>query len=210
MPLHDWTRVRSGIDTTSMFYGCPRSPINSIVGGPEPDVVALEMDEFEFPGGDGSVSLMADAPPQPQTSFVIAAETERYASKANRVAIRHSLGKLLAVIKLVSPGNKGSQYAMRSFVQKTVGLRYDDVNALIIDPFPPSDRDPQGIHPAIWDEIMEATFVLPPLRNRTRVSYQTLPVKTAYVEPVAVGSPLPDMPLFLHGDFYVNVPLEAT
>jgi hypothetical protein len=32
----------------------------------------------------------------------------------------------------------------------------------------------------------------------------------AFIEPVAVGDPLPDMPLFLDDDFYVNVPLEET
>jgi hypothetical protein len=41
-------------------------------------------------------------------------------------------------------------------------------------------------------------------------AYQVSPVKTAYVEPAAVGAKLPDMPLFLYHDFYVQVPLEAT
>ena len=31
-----------------------------------------------------------------------------------------------------------------------------------------------------------------------------------YVEPVAVGDPLPDMPIFLTADRYVPCPLEAT
>lgn len=32
----------------------------------------------------------------------------------------------------------------------------------------------------------------------------------AYVEPVAVGDALPDMPIFLTGQRYVPCPLEAT
>ncbi len=32
----------------------------------------------------------------------------------------------------------------------------------------------------------------------------------AYVEPVAVGDTLPDMPIFLKPDFYVPAPLETT
>jgi len=32
----------------------------------------------------------------------------------------------------------------------------------------------------------------------------------AYVEPVRVGIDLPEMPLFLEEDRYINVPLEAT
>jgi hypothetical protein len=33
---------------------------------------------------------------------------------------------------------------------------------------------------------------------------------SAYVEPVAVGDPLPEMPLFLEPELYVPVPLETT
>ena len=44
----------------------------------------------------------------------------------------------------------------------------------------------------------------------TLAAYQASPIKTAYVEPVAVGDVLPDMPLYLDSDFYVNVPLEET
>jgi len=33
---------------------------------------------------------------------------------------------------------------------------------------------------------------------------------TAYVEPACVGEVLPDMPLFLTPEHYINVPLENT
>ena len=81
---------------------------------------------------------------------------------------------------------------------------------LVIDPFAPTSRDPHGIHKAIWDEIADEPFELPDQRKLTLVAYQAAPIKTAYVEPYAVGACLPDMHLFLHNDFYVNVPLEAT
>ena len=35
-------------------------------------------------------------------------------------------------------------------------------------------------------------------------------MRAAYVEPVAVGDQLPDMPLFLTNDRHVMVPLEPT
>jgi hypothetical protein len=35
-------------------------------------------------------------------------------------------------------------------------------------------------------------------------------VPRAYFERLAVGQPLPDMPVFLTPDHYVNVPLEPT
>jgi hypothetical protein len=34
--------------------------------------------------------------------------------------------------------------------------------------------------------------------------------KTAYVEPIAVGDPLPSLPLFLGPDIYVPSPLESS
>ena len=51
---------------------------------------------------------------------------------------------------------------------------------------------------------------MPADRPLTLAAYQAAPIKTAYVEPFAVGQSLPEMPLFLHNDFYINVPLEAT
>lgn len=181
-----------------------------IIGGPEPDVVTLQQNDIEFPASEVNSATMTEAPARPQTQFVIPVEVERYAAKANRVVIRHSLGKVVAVVEVVSPGNKDSRHALRSFVEKTVNLLYDNVNLLVIDPFPPGPRDPQGIHKAIWDEITDEPFELPSDRQLTLAAYQAAPIKTAYVEPYAVGRPLPDMPLFLHNDFYINVPLEAT
>jgi len=37
-----------------------------------------------------------------------------------------------------------------------------------------------------------------------------LRIDTAYVEPIAVGDRLPDMPLFLYDEHYINLPLEET
>lgn len=181
-----------------------------VIGGPEPDVVTLQQNDIAFSDNGSSLATMTDAPPKPKTKFVIPVEVERYAAKANRVVVRHSLGRVVAVVELVSPGNKDSRHALRSFVEKTVDLLYGNINLLVIDPFPPSPRDPQGIHKAIWDEITDEPFELPSDRKLTLAAYQAAPIKTAYVEPFAVGQPIPDMPLFLHNDFYINVPLEVT
>jgi hypothetical protein len=44
----------------------------------------------------------------------------------------------------------------------------------------------------------------------TLVSYSASHVKTAFIEPVAVGDKLPEMPLFLEPERYVLVPLAST
>lgn len=41
-------------------------------------------------------------------------------------------------------------------------------------------------------------------------SYSAGALPKAYVEPLAIGSILPEMPLFLEEDWYITVPLEST
>jgi len=227
MPIHNWSQVRSGtyhnfhyrwiaaiIDRLNAGILPPGyfAMAEQIVGGPEPDVVALK--NFTELFSESPTGRVAVAEPavvtQPTTRFVMKADPERYAHKANQVVVRHELGRVHAVIEIISSGNKDSQHAIRSIVEKSVSMIRHDINLLIIDPFPPTPRDPQGLHQLIWNEVTDQPFELPLDRPLTMAAYQTQPVKTAYVEPIAIGSALPTMPLFLNGEFYVNVPLEKT
>jgi hypothetical protein len=99
---------------------------------------------------------------------------------------------------------------MRDFIDKTVGFMRQGVHLLIVDLFPPSPRDPFGIHKAIWDEIHEEDFAIPEGKDRIVASYEMGGERVAYVEPVAVGDALPTMPLFLTTGVHIRVPLEAT
>jgi hypothetical protein len=78
-----------------------------------------------------------------------------------------------------------------------------------VDLFPPTKRDPR-IHAAIWDAITEEAFALPPDKSLTLAAYMSDLTVKAFVNTVAVGDRLPDMPLYLEPDGYVLVPLEAT
>ena len=51
---------------------------------------------------------------------------------------------------------------------------------------------------------------IPADKPLTLAAYDAGPPMNAYVEPVAVGDTLIDMPLFLAPGWYVSVPLEAT
>jgi hypothetical protein len=84
------------------------------------------------------------------------------------------------------------------------------INLLVVDLFPPSRRDPEGIHPAIWSGFNAEPFALPSDKRLTLASYVVDTLKTAYVEPVAAGDSLPAMPLFLDTRRYIRVPLEET
>jgi hypothetical protein len=87
---------------------------------------------------------------------------------------------------------------------------------LIVDPFPPTPRDPGGIHKAIWDAIEgEEPFELPGAQPLTLAAYVAGNIAVgqsirAYVETVGIGSSLPDMPAYLDADNHVPVPLEST
>jgi hypothetical protein len=224
MPIHDWTRVDAGlfhafhqswIITLSRalnagvlppdYYALPEQSIQ----GPIPDVLTLKLSpDRDEPNGTRTGLAVAVAPPR--TRLVRHAEERIYVRKADRIAVRHRHGDVVAVIEIVSPGNKASTSALRTFVEKTADLIMQDVHLLVIDLFPPSKRDPQGIHKAIWDQIKEEDFELPADKRLTLASYDAGPPPTAYVEPIATGDPLPDIPLFLKPEFYVPAPLEAT
>ncbi len=224
MPIHDWSRVDSGVfhhfhhgwtaELANTLNGGLLPPgffalAEQVVSGPVPDVVTLERQppsaQRDHTGGGIAI---ADAPPKAR--FVTSAEPDIYASKANRIVIKHRHGEVVAVIEIVSPGNKSSRHALRSFVLKAEEFIRGGVNLLIVDLFPPSPRDPQGIHKAIWDEIRDEPFQLPADKPLTVVAYSASVPCTAYVEPVAVGDPLPSLPIFLEWGMYVPAPLEST
>ncbi len=147
---------------------------------------------------------------RPQAQIIRRTDKEISADRANFIVVKHHLGRIVAVIEIVSPGNKDSRAAFRDFVEKTVELLRKRIHVLIVDLFPPTPRDPFGIHKAIWDEILEEDFVFPEGKDRILASYETGLERVAYVEPVAVGDRMPDMPLFLTRSLHIMVPLEST
>jgi len=224
MPIHDWTRVDAGLfhdfhqDWTIELrrsLNAGRLPAGYVAladqqtGGLIPDVLTLN----RKPKGAGkreSAGGLAVATVPPQARFVVEAEEDTYARRATRIRIQHWHGEVVAVIEIVSPGNKSSWNALRAFVRKAADLIWQGIHLLVVDLFPPSERDPQGIHKAIWDEIADRPFELPADKPLTVVAYRASPLKTAYVEPVAVGDDLPGLPIFLTEDEYVPAPLEET
>mgnify|MGYP002624048135 CR=1 FL=1 len=226
MPIHDWTRVTPGIfhhfhhEWISTLCRALNSTVlpaeyyalaEQIAGGLGPDVLTLA--SGNRPGGEGEGprgdTTLAEAPPR--VRFTARSETESYAARRSRVAVRHaSNDEVVAVVEIVSPGNKSSRHALRSFVDKSLELLAAGVHVLMIDLFPPGPRDPNGIHGAIWAELEDDAFTLPPHEPLTLVSYSAGLVTQAFIEPVAVGRELPEMPLFLTAERYVSAPLEES
>lgn len=82
--------------------------------------------------------------------FHFKAEADVYAAKASSVVIRHVTGhRVIAVVEIVSPGNKSSRSALDDFISKAIEMLKGGIRLLAVDLFPPGPRDPGGIHKAI-------------------------------------------------------------
>jgi hypothetical protein len=224
LPIHDWTRVDAGLfhdfhqDWTIELrrsLNAGRLPPGFValadqqVGAAIPDVLTLNRGPTERGGSETARGIAIAAAP-PKARFVVESEADSYARRANRIVIRHRHGEVVAVIEIVSPGNKSSRAAVRAFVRKAADLIWQGIHLLVVDLFPISERDPQGIHKAIWDEVEDAPFELPADKPLTVAAYRASPTRTAFVEPIAVGDVLPELPIFLTDYEYVPAPLEDT
>ena len=127
-----------------------------------------------------------------------------------KVHAHESGDRVASLIEIVSPGNKSGRVAIQDFIDKATSFIEHGIHLLVLDLFPPTNRDPQGLHPLIWSPIQKTAFKLPKDKPLTLASYNSGPLPEAFVEPVAVGDRLPKMPLFLTPDEYVNVPLEQS
>src|SRR5262249_17522732 len=130
-----------------------------------PDVLTLRI-----AGQDGASvgnALPGAGPPQGANTITIAPPRVRFTTRLERqgrrrrerrIVIRHISGDHpIALIEIVSPGNKGSQNDFRAFVRKVIAALNQGLHVLLIDLFPPTPRDPRGIHSAIL-----ASLGLPP------------------------------------------------
>jgi hypothetical protein len=221
MPIHDWTRVEAG-DFHHFHQGWVVALGNALNGGllpsaymamveqvagrPIPDVITLHAREFKG-GPEGGIAVAA-APPSARVIARI--ERVNYAKRADRVVIRHGRGEVVAIIEVLSPGKKDSRAALRAFVEKAADVINQSINLLVVDLFPPTPRDPLGIHKAIWDELGDQPFEPLPRKPLTVASYIGGDIPTAYVESLGVGDPLPSAPIFLSETRYIPAPLEAT
>ena len=224
MPIHDWTKVPAGLFhhfhqswcveiAAALNRGRLPKGLSALVeqhARPwEPDVLAIERPAKNDNGIQTGDLAIAE---RPQTQIVRMSTKVLFAARANRIVIKHHLGRIVAIIEIVSPGNKDSKKALHDFVKKTLEFLTSGIHVLIVDLFPPTRRDPAGIHKLIWDEFEEEDdeFCFPPGKNRILASYQTGRERAAYVEPIAVGDAMPDMPLFIASELHVKIPLELT
>ncbi len=127
------------------------------------------------------------------------------------LTIRHISGhRIVALIEITSPANKDRATHLVEFVDKAEAALAYGIHLVLVDLIPPGPHDPQGIHAALWARYDDEPYLLPPGEPLTLASYVGGMRPEAYLEHLAVGTPLAEMPLFLNPDRYINLPLEAT
>jgi hypothetical protein len=205
MPVHDWTKVDAWAfhDLHIAWVAALMEVLNEGLLPPGYHVLA------EQAAGSTECDLLPVA--RPQARFTATLDVDPYAQRRRTLVIRHTSGdRVVALIEIISPGNKAAQYPFRSLLEKAIAALEQGIHLLLIDLFPPTPRDPRGLHSALWEELGGEPFQAPEGEPLIVASYFASRPPVAYLWPGAVGRPLPDAGLFLAPDALVNVPLEAT
>jgi len=223
MPIHDWTTRYAGtfhnfhqqwiVQLTRMLNGGRLPPghfamTDQKVEGWEPDVVTPHI---RAASGQTVGGLCVHEHP-PKVRKVLRRETEAggYARRADRIVVKHKEGDVVAIIEIVSPGSKDRPHSVNQFVANVRDFLRKSVHVLFVDLFPHGDHDPHGLHSAVWSVWTDTPDDPPADKPLRAVSYDAGNPFLAYVEPLAVGDPLPEMPLFLAPGIYIPCPLEES
>lgn len=229
MPIHDWSRVNAGLfhDFHQAWMGELRSALNREVlpkqfyalieqyaGKVEVDILTLHSSGKPprvRDDGDPFAGTATVVETPPEVDVIERAAHGYYAFKQSSVVIREVHNdRVVALIEVISHGNKSGEFALERFVDKIGNALMAGIHVVIIDLHPPGKWDPQGMHDVIWQAIGESGYDFPPGKSLTLASYTGTPALTAYMKPAAVGERLAPLPLFLDADHYVRLPLEET
>jgi len=222
MAVHDWTCVDAGIFHD--FHQAWNAELRGVLNGGllPPDFYAL-IEQHAGRHIPDLLTLHASPPlaPLPTPAGGVAVVEVRpkvsrrltapVSPQRRTVAIRHVSGhRLIALVEIVSPANKDRAESVSAFADKAAEALEAGVHVLVVDLFPPARHDPQGMHAAIWSRFDKVRYDLPADQQLTVASYLAAWPPEAWLEHLAVGDDLPDMPLFLTPDVCVPLCLAAT
>ena len=173
----------------------------------ESDVLTLEVDPVVDGGAGGGGTAVLEAPPAVavETDLSAVSESDWYATRASRLAIKRNIDhRVVAVLEVASPGNKDRERSVDRFLSKLAGALEDGVHVVLIDLLAPGPACPNGLHAALLDRL-GTFFEPPPGKPLCAAGYRSGPAWRAYAQPLAVGDPLPSVPLFLTPGRYVDL-----
>ena len=197
MPMHDWTKVEAGI-FHAFHHGWISALSDALNGGklptdyyalPEqvaagfgPDVLTLQGGSGDDSSSDTSTALLA----RPRATFTAQTDAEFYRRKKSSIVVRHVSGdRIVAMIEIVSPGNKSNRHAFQAFVDKACELLEHRIHLLVIDieavavgqPLPDMALflEPNGCVMVPLEATYESAFAAMPKRWRTVLAPATPP-----------------------------------
>jgi hypothetical protein len=185
-----------------------------LIIGIEPDILLLQDADTAKPHPSASRSALAEAtliatlPAPADLPFV-------------GVYSSYDTSRLVAVIELVSPGNKDRPEARHAFTEKLLFLLHEGVHVMVIDVI---SLPATSIRETVLQRLRLAGHL--DYENGSSMdeklwlsSYCSLPAADPqphlqvkeWAYPTAVSQPLPSLPLFLHTDqLWVSVDLQQT
>lgn len=229
MPIHDWTRVSAGTfhDFHTAWIVALRNALNGGLLPPDyyamaeqrangisPDVLTFKtsMSDPADPAANSPPGTVAVLEAPPRVALRMSADANvAWAQSRRTLVIRHASDHdIVALLEIASPANKDRPTSVADFVDKALSALRLGYHLLVADLFPPGRHDPHGLNGAIWEHFQIDPYVPPRDMPLTVAAYAVRGLPEAFFEPLGVGFPLRDMPLFLTGDHYIEVPLEAT
>lgn len=157
MPIHDWSRVDVGVFHS--FHGAwiaeMGKALNSGILPPDhyalgeqvagrigPDVLTLQAPLQDPGGGSEPRGTLTVVQTPPRVGWVLRTEIDDYAMKQRSLVIRHSSNdRIVALVEIVSPGNKSSRHAIRTFLERALGVLNQGIHFLFLDLFSSGPRD---------------------------------------------------------------------
>ena len=227
MPIHDWTRVDAGIfhgfhqrwmarlaETLTAtlppnYYAETEQHADERIA----DVLTLHASPRPGPqpvpvGGPGLAVL--DAQPK-LSAHRKGGKIPKERLKRRHVVIRHVSGhRIVALLELVSPGNKDRRLSVEQFVAKVEEAVRKEVHVAVIDLFPPTRSAPNGLPSRVWRRFDRSPVLPPPGRPLSLGSFVAKRKPEAFFEFLAFGDELPSFPLFLTATNYIHLPLSDT
>ena len=229
MNLHDWSTVgdgafhqfhnawitmlcvrlnRGGLPPGYGAYAERSMSVEDDVPGSGPTSVGLSdvnVDRRTGRPGGGTATLEAE----PAVTSVIeeAVEdevAELYVRRQDRLAVRDRERRVVAVVEIVSVGNKDSRDRFEAFLAKSAEVIDGGAHLTVVDVHRPLGRDPRGTVDAVWERVGGRTTRL---EGRSVGTIRFGRPLRLYAESLTIGEAVPSVPLFLGANGHVPLPL---
>ena len=227
MPVHDWSRVEDASfhDFHQSWLGVIKGRLNKgllppgyfahlerHMGRLVSDVLTLSLPPAPPPA--------AGDPPSRESSGGVAVATRPPEAAARRsakpshrssVVVRQSgNNQLVALLELASAANKDRPENVAAYVGKARAALDAGVHLVHLDLLLPTRFTPAALGGAVWAAVSGDDYPFSPERPLAADAFQAGRVVELYANPLTVGDDLPDLPLFLSDDAYIDLPLAAS